>query len=73
MNWREKLVTLAIRTAEHLQLGRVVFRLLVGPSHPFVDYFSGLEEIGASLEKASQVLWKGVQDLVLEIPSKSGV
>jgi hypothetical protein len=40
--------------------------------HVAIDTFGDLEEIGGSLEKISQILWKGVHDLVLEIASKSG-
>ena len=48
MNWREKPVIGALRVAELLHLPRVLFIVMaLMPSHPFRDYFSGLEEVDA--------------------------
>lgn len=48
MNLREKLFSGALRVAELLHLPRVIsLTIALVPSHPFTDYFRGLEEIEA--------------------------
>ncbi len=48
MDWRGKLVSRMLQVAELLHLPRLLLAVLaLVPSHPFTDYFSGLEEVEA--------------------------
>jgi len=61
MNWREKLTIGALRVAELLHLYKVFFVFIaLAPSHPFTDYFHGLEEI----EAVRQIFGDGTDEVL---------
>lgn len=46
VDWREKLITKALRMVELFRLDKVLLRLInLAPAHPFTDYFRGLEKV----------------------------